>query len=173
MNRPCSTYNLNACRSLFLISPFAEAASFDKKEFHRNCTFNMQSFTVSKCKLAPVIISGYLYIFWKRLHIFKALLLFFKALYYFSKRFYYFSKRFYYFSKRFYSNFLSVSQHLFIFSKCESAPIYFLWLWVSAIYFLLPKHYSALALISVCKAHNFLIMLFIIFDILNMFQYQH
>jgi hypothetical protein len=30
----------------------------------------------------------------------------------------------------------------------------------------------ALALISGCEAHNFLIMLLIIFDILNMFQIQ-
>jgi hypothetical protein len=32
---------------------------------------------------------------------------------------------------------------------------------------------AALALISGCKVQNFLIMLLIIFDILNMFQYQH
>jgi hypothetical protein len=79
----------------------------------------------------------------------------FKALYYFSKRFiifkalYYFSKRFYFLSKRSYSNFPSVSQRLFIFSKCESALFIFFF----------QKHYSALASISGCEAHNFLIML--------------
>jgi len=56
--------------------------------------------------------------------------------------------------------FLSVSQRLFIFSNCESALFIFFF----------QKHYSALALISGCEAHNFLIMLLIIFDILNMFN---
>jgi hypothetical protein len=66
-------------------------------------------------------------------------------------------------TKRFCSNFLSVSQRLFIFSKCESALFIFFF----------QKTLSALALISGCKAHNFLIMPLIIFDILNMFLYQH
>jgi hypothetical protein len=132
----------------------------------------MQSFTVSKRKLAPVIISGHLSIFKalkyfsKRFHIFRALS-YFQSAFIFSQRFiifkvlYYFSKRFYFLSKRFYSNFPSVSQRMFIFSKCESALFTFFF----------QKHYSALALISGCEAHNFLIMLLIIFDILNMFQY--
>jgi hypothetical protein len=72
----------------------------------------MQSFTVSKCKLAPVIISGHLYIF--------------QALVYFLSAFIIFQ-----------SAFIQI--------------------------FFLPKHCLALALISGCKAHNFLIMLLIIF----------
>ncbi len=100
--------------------------------------------------------------FSKRLYIFRALSYFqsacifselfhiFKALVYFQSSFIIFvSKRFYFLSKHFYSNFLSVSQRLFIFSKCESALFIFFF----------QKHYSALALISGCEAHNFLIMI--------------
>jgi hypothetical protein len=111
-------------------------------------------------------------IFFKRFYICKALLFFFKSLLYLQSAFIIFhsafisAKRFYYFSNRFY-----ICKALSLFFKaCESAPIYFLWLWVSAIYFLFPKHYSALALISGCKAHNFLIMLLIIFYILKSFN---
>jgi hypothetical protein len=99
----------------------------------------MQSFTASKCILAPVIISGhYIFsesacIFSKRFYICKALLLFFKALSYLQSAFIIFQSAFIS-AKRFY-------------------------------------YFSALALISGCKGHNFLIMLLIIFDILNMFQY--
>ncbi len=125
--------------------------------------------------MAPAIISGHLcifialsyfqsaFIFSKRFHIFKALSYFHSAFIIFQSAFIFFSKHFYFLSKHFYSNFLNVSQRLFIFSKCESALFIFFF----------QKHYSPLALISGCETHNFLIMLLIIFDILNMFQYQH
>jgi hypothetical protein len=83
------------------------------------------------------------FIFSKRFNIFKALSLIFKALLFF------FQKCFYFLSKRFYSNFPNVSQRLFIFSKCESALFIFFF----------QKQYSALALISGCEAHNFLVMI--------------
>jgi hypothetical protein len=131
----------------------------------------MQSFTVSKWKLAPAIISGHLCIFIalsyfkalsyfqsafiifqsafiflsKRFHILKALSYFKSAFIIFQSAFIFLSKRFYFLSQRFHLNFLSVSQRLFI----------FLWVGVSTIYFLFPKHYSALTVISRCEAHNF------------------
>jgi hypothetical protein len=105
----------------------------------------MQSSTVSKWKLAPAIISGHLHIF-KSLSLFSKHFHTFKALSLFSKRFYNFSKRFYFLSKPFYSNFLSVSQRLFI-------PI------VSQRYLFSSSKNIIQLLISGCEAHNSLIML--------------
>jgi hypothetical protein len=81
----------------------------------------MQGFAVSKCKLAPAIISGHLSIF--------------TAFVYFQSAFIFVQSAFIFFQRA-----------LFKFSKCESAPIYFLQVGVSAINFHLPKHHSAIAL---------------------------
>ncbi len=103
----------------------------------------MQCVTVSKCKLAPVIISGNLYIF-KALVYFQSACVFSKRLY-ISKALVYFPSACITFPKRLYSNFLSVSQRLVNF------------LIVSQRYY-----YYFSALIYGCEAHNFLIMLLII-----------
>jgi hypothetical protein len=86
-------------------SMFAESSGVGI--FLSNMHSTLQSFTVSKWKLAPVIISGHLYIFWKRLYTFKALV-YFQSACIFSKVLV-----------------LFLQALVFKFSKCESAPIYF------------------------------------------------
>ncbi len=123
----------------------------------------MQSSTVSKWKLAPVMISGPLSIFKalvyfrsactfsKRFHIFKAPFIFSKR-FHISKRFHYFSFKalLFHFKALLFIFSLWVSAYLF-FSKCESALFIFFF----------QEHYSALTLISGCVAHNFLIILWL------------
>jgi hypothetical protein len=145
----------------------------------------MQSSTGTKWKLAPVIISGHLYIFkallfLERFHFSSAFIsraLLFLERFYFSSAFIsqalLFLERLYMLPSAFVFRallsserfcFPSVSQRLFIFFKCESALIYFSF----------QEHCSAPTLISGWEALKFLDHSLIIFIIiLNMFQYQY
>jgi hypothetical protein len=70
----------------------------------------MQSFTVSKRKLAPVIISGHLSIF--------------KALKYFSKRFHIFTTLYYFQSALLFSKCFIIFQSAFIFFQSDFIQIF-------------------------------------------------
>ena len=114
--------------------------------------FNMQSSTVSKWKLAPVMISGHLSIF-QSACIFSKRLYIFKALSYFQSAFILFP-----FKALLFIFSLWVSAYLF--SLCELALFIFFF----------QEHYSALTLISGCVAHNFLIMLWLFLIIVICFN---
>ncbi len=148
-----------------------------------------------KWKLAPVIISGHLYIFWallfsERFYFSSAFIsraLFFLERFHFSSAFISralsFLERFYVFLERFHfsSAFIFLPSAFILW-----APLFFVFqMWVSAYLFSLSvsqrtfifsfqEHCSAPALISGREALKFLDHSLIIFIIiLNMFQYQH